>query len=171
MLICFRRVLVVSEGRKMSPNRRIFLNIVATYGRSVYRYWRGCGNLLRKKSGAVAQGGCGVWSNELQEERCAPFCREVLTSQERRAHIGKLSISDGVGRGVFSVWKWYNMRHSIVQVFTPSWRAGLLFPTSTSTLNFDWKNMGEKTQKDLLMGYSAAYPTGAERIAIRKEIV
>ena len=42
----------------------------------------------------------------------------------------------GVGRGAFRAWKWYNIR----------------------------RFMGEKTQENLLMGYSAAYPTGAERI-------
>ena len=38
---------------------------------------------------------------------------------------------------------------------------------STSTFDFDFqlrlKNMGEITQKNSQMGYSAAYPTGAER--------
>ena len=47
-------------------------------------------------------------------------------------------MSDGVGRGVFRAWKWYNIR----------------------------RFMGEKTQENSQMGYSAAYPTGAERIAI-----
>jgi hypothetical protein len=36
-----------------------------------------------------------------------------------------------------------------------------------SNFDFDFelrlKNMGEKTQENLQMGYSAAYPTGAER--------
>ena len=36
-------------------------------------------------------------------------------------------------------------------------------------VNDKWYNirrfMGEKTQENLIMGYSAAYPTGAERIA------
>ena len=45
-------------------------------------------------------------------------------------------MSGGVGRGVFSVWKWYNIR----------------------------RFMGEKTQENSQMGYSAAYPTDAERI-------
>ena len=58
---------------------------------------------------------------------------------------------------------WYNMRHSVVQVWSSSWRVELLCPTSTSTLNFGLKNMGEKTLENLQMGYSAAYPTGAER--------
>jgi hypothetical protein len=44
-------------------------------------------------------------------------------------------VSGGVGRGVFSAWKWYNIK----------------------------RFMGEKTQENLAMGYSAAYPTGAER--------
>ena len=41
----------------------------------------------------------------------------------------------GVGRGVFRSSKWYNIR----------------------------RFMGEKTQENSVMGYSAAYPTGAER--------
>ena len=53
--------------------------------------------------------------------------------------------------------KWYNIRHSKVQVLSPSRRAELLCPTSTST-----KNMGEKSQENSVMGYSAAYPTGRE---------
>ena len=44
-------------------------------------------------------------------------------------------MSGGVGRGVFGAWKWYNIRCF----------------------------MGEKTQENTGMGYSAAYPTGAER--------
>ena len=43
-------------------------------------------------------------------------------------------MSGGVGRGVFGAWKWYNIR----------------------------RFMGEKTQENLIMGYSAAYPTGRE---------
>ena len=39
-----------------------------------------------------------------------------------------------------------------------------------SNFDFDFelrlKNMGEKTLENLTMGYSAAYPTGAERIVI-----
>ena len=45
-------------------------------------------------------------------------------------------MSGGDGRGVFRAWKWYNMR----------------------------RFMGEKTQENSQMGYSAACPTGAERI-------
>ena len=41
----------------------------------------------------------------------------------------------GVGRGVSRAWKWYNIGHF----------------------------MGEKTQENSGMGYSAAYPMGAER--------
>ena len=41
----------------------------------------------------------------------------------------------GVGRGVLRAWKWYNIK----------------------------RFMGEKTQENLQMGYSAAYPTRAER--------
>ena len=52
-------------------------------------------------------------------------------------------MSGGVGRGVFRASKWYNIR----------------------------RFKGEKTQENSGMGYSAAYPTRAERIAIRKEIV
>ena len=44
-----------------------------------------------------------------------------------------------------------------------------------SNFDFDFelrlkKNMGEKTLESTLMGYSAAYPTGAERIADYKRI-
>ena len=44
-------------------------------------------------------------------------------------------MSGGVGRGVFRAEKWYNIR----------------------------RFMGEKPQENSQMGYSAAYPTGAER--------
>ena len=47
-------------------------------------------------------------------------------------------MSGGVGRGVFRAWKWYNIR----------------------------RFMGEKTQENSVMGYSAAYPTGAERCRV-----
>ena len=51
-------------------------------------------------------------------------------------------MSGGVGRGVFSVWKWYNIR----------------------------RFMGEKTLENLVMGYSAAYPTDAERCLEVEEV-
>ena len=51
-------------------------------------------------------------------------------------------MSGGVGRGVFGAWKWYNIRCF----------------------------MGEKTQENSVMGYSAAYPTGAERCLRAKDI-
>ena len=47
-------------------------------------------------------------------------------------------MSGGVGSGAFRAWKWYNI---------------MCF-------------MGEKTQENLQMGYSAAYPTRAERCLV-----
>ena len=71
----------------MSPNRRIFLNIVATYGRSVYRYWRGCGNLLRKKSGAVAQGRMVCCATKVVPLRKADVECNLTSSRKRSAHL------------------------------------------------------------------------------------
>ena len=71
----------------MSPNRRIFLNIIATYGRSVYRYWRGCGDSLRNKSGAVAQGRMVCCSTKIVPLRKAVAECDLTSFRKRRAHL------------------------------------------------------------------------------------
>ena len=56
-------------------------------GRSVYRYWRGCGNLLRKKRGAVAQGRmvcCGI--NVVPLRKAVAEC-DLTSFRKRRAHL------------------------------------------------------------------------------------
>ena len=55
------------------------------------------------KSGAVAQGRMVCYATKIVPLRKAVAECDLTSFRKRRAHIGDLCISDGVGRGVFSV--------------------------------------------------------------------